>query len=100
MVDDSMEALPRIVAIRKLTNTLLADRAAHIAPYVGTAAVARDMLTILEALGQGSFVLGYEYYEVDSNTTIEKLQYWGISYGSVLGMTYVHYLLFINLDLQ
>ena len=54
-VDDSVEALPRAVAIQSLNNRLLADKAADIAPYVGTAAVAHDMLSIVEALGQGSF---------------------------------------------
>ena len=55
-MSDSVEALPRAIAIQSLTNRLLADKAANIAPYVGTAAVARDMLSILEALGQGSSV--------------------------------------------
>jgi hypothetical protein len=53
-VDDSVEALPRTIAFQKLTNRLLADKAANIAPYVGTAAVAHDMLSITEALGQSS----------------------------------------------
>ena len=55
-VSNSIEALPRIIAIEKLSNRLLADNAASIAPYVGTAAVAHDMLSIVEALGQSSFV--------------------------------------------
>ena len=54
--NDSVEALPRTIALQTLTNKLLADKAADIAPYVGTAAVARDMLSIVEALGQGSLV--------------------------------------------
>ena len=53
-LDDSVEAIPRAIAIRRLINRLLADRVASIAPYVGTAATARDMLSILQALGQGS----------------------------------------------
>jgi len=53
---DSIEALPRIIAIEKLNNRLIADKEASIAPYVGTAAVAHDMLSIVEALGQGSLV--------------------------------------------
>ena len=52
----SVEALPRIIAIEKLNNKLIADKEASIAPYVGTAAVAHDMLSIVEALGQGSLV--------------------------------------------
>jgi hypothetical protein len=55
-VKDSVEALPRIMAIEKLTSRLLADKEASIAPYVGTAAVAHDMLTIVEALGQSTLV--------------------------------------------
>ena len=55
-VDSSVEALSRVVAIRNLHSKLLADKAANIAPYVGTAAVAHDMLSIVEALGQGSLV--------------------------------------------
>ncbi len=55
-VSDSVDALPRIIAFGKLNNKLIADKEANIAPYVGTAAVARDMLSIVEALGQGSWV--------------------------------------------
>jgi len=53
---DSVGALPRIIAIEKLNNKLIADKEASIAPYVGTAAAAHDMLSIIEALGQGSLV--------------------------------------------
>ena len=56
VVSDSVGALPRIIATQKLGYKLIADKEAKIAPYVGTAAVARDMLTIVEALGQGSLV--------------------------------------------
>ena len=56
VVSDSVGALPRIVAAQKLGNKLIADKEDNIAPYVGTAAVARDMLNIVEALGQGSLV--------------------------------------------
>lgn len=56
-VGGSAEALPRIIALQSLSNRLLADKAASIAPYVGAAAVARDMLSIVESLGQGSLVM-------------------------------------------
>ena len=55
-VSDSVGALPRIIAIQNLGYKLIADKEANIAPYVGTAAVARDMLSIVEALGQGSLI--------------------------------------------
>ena len=55
-VSDSVDALPRIIALETLTGKLFADKAASTAPYVGTAAVAHDMLSIVEALGQGSLV--------------------------------------------
>ena len=56
VVSDSVGALPRIIAAQQLGNRLIADKEASIAPYVGTAAVARDMLSIVEVLGQGSLV--------------------------------------------
>ena len=57
-MNDSVEALPRTIAMQSLDSRLLADKAASIAPYVGTVAVAHDMLSIVEALGQGSLVGG------------------------------------------
>ena len=56
VVSDSVGALPRMIATQNLGNKLIADKEANIAPYVGAAAVARDMLRIVEALDQGSFI--------------------------------------------
>ncbi|KAK7032379.1 hypothetical protein VNI00_013127 [Paramarasmius palmivorus] len=54
----------------KITGQLAEERASDILPYMQTDFTARDMLSIVEAHGR------------------EKLQFWGFSYGTVLGATF------------
>jgi hypothetical protein len=69
-VNATPDALGRSYASAVVSNSIAAERLAQTAPYVGTAAVARDMLAISELHG------------------FEKLQYWGMSYGTVLVSAY------------
>lgn len=56
------DALPRMYAASKVLNGVVDARVGNAAAHVGATLVARDMLSIMQALGR------------------EKLQFWGISY--------------------
>lgn len=62
LANSTLDAISRIRARTLVYNSLAAVRTEHVSPYVGTAAVARDLLSITRAFGY------------------EKLQYWGLSY--------------------
>ncbi|PBK63026.1 alpha/beta-hydrolase [Armillaria solidipes] len=70
VANTTSDQIPHLWASSQVLAELAKERDTGILDYVSTDNVARDMLRISEAAGQ------------------EKLQYWGFSYGTVLGATF------------
>ncbi|KZV89518.1 hypothetical protein EXIGLDRAFT_721388 [Exidia glandulosa HHB12029] len=70
LINSTVDALAKLHGYWKIMGELAEERQAHTAAHMSTAIVARDMLAITKAHGR------------------DKLQYWGFSYGTVLGITY------------